>query len=276
MKFGLGAVAAMLAGQPTDWRNLGYWSPARTEPGHGHTEPQYETACAALAGWLAQAGSLRAGAKILDLAAGAGASCRYWLEKHAASSVWAVERDHEAAERLRQGASPERLQVIVGDVMDEAIEQEWRAGSFDAVLCLDAYYHFRGPQRLWQLAATALRPGGTLAFTALLARPGRSLSALHQGLLWAADVHLGGVMTPGVLAEGLAVYGLGDFRSQVGSREVLGGFRRFVRFRARQLSFRQCLQPAWLQAEATAALAGSLLEAEAIDYVAVSAVKQGG
>lgn len=98
------------------------------------------------------------GDTMLEIGPGPGASTD-WL-RHRVRRLVAVERDADAAERLRVRFAGTNVEVVEGD----ASELPWPDGSFDAVGCFTMLHHV--PTRALQQSILAeahrvLRPGGT-------------------------------------------------------------------------------------------------------------------
>lgn len=99
------------------------------------------------------------GGTMLEIGPGPGASTD-WL-RHRVRRLVAIERDADAAERLRARFAGTNVEVVEGD----ASELPWPDGSFDAVGCFTMLHHVPTPALQHAILAEAcrvLRPGGTL------------------------------------------------------------------------------------------------------------------
>jgi SAM-dependent methyltransferase len=115
-------------GSPGSWRNLGLW-PA----------PDYAAACTALARRVGAAAGLGRGQRALSLASGAGDELALWRGEFGVAEAIGTERG--------TGAPP--------------------PGPFEAVVCVDAAYHFSPRAAFLSDAFGRLAPSGRLAFTDL-------------------------------------------------------------------------------------------------------------
>ena len=122
-------------------------------------------------------------------------------------------------------------------------------GRYDAVLAVDAAYHFDSRADFLQAARRALRPGGRVAWTDLvLARRPTSARARSRVRDWAArvDVPPENVVSQPDYPGHVARTGLSQLGVQWLDREVLAGFGRFA---ARQVCSHAWRHPAqgWLK-----------------------------
>lgn len=145
-------------GTPGTWGNLGLW-PA----------PDYAHACAALARLLGHAAGLQPGARVLGVGCGAGDELLLWAQEFGAAQVLGLEPDPALAAAASRFAGPG---VEVRTLPWWALASHTGpAESFDAVVCVDAAYHFSPRPAFLAAAWRALRPGGRLAFTDLVRDP---------------------------------------------------------------------------------------------------------
>jgi SAM-dependent methyltransferase len=199
-------------GRAATWGNLGLW-PA----------PDYASAAEALARRVGMAAGLARGQRVLSLASGAGDELRLWREAFGAAQATGTERD--------SGPVP--------------------AGPFDAVLCVDAAYHFSPRADFLAQAFERLRPGGRLAFTdlTLSGRAGLGLrTAARLCGLSAADL-----LPLAQRSRALRAAGFVDVVAEPLEAEVLDGFVAFVAAQRRRLGA-EATGPAWRRVAVTAAL----------------------
>ncbi len=231
-------------GRPSAWRNLGCWPAA-----------DYAAACTALADRIAGAAGLAAGEHVLSLGCGAGEELLHWVRQFGAAAVVGIEQDAEvahAAHRLcaQAGLGPARITVLAQSGLPLG---GFAPERFDAVVCVDAAYHF-SPRADWLLAAHAsLRPGGRLAYTDLTVGDGTAGAwLLRRAAAWCG---LDGTDLATMEAQGRRLHDIGFEQVQVEALDdgVLGGFARFARHQARLLAT-DTRAVAWQRVARTAAL----------------------
>lgn len=224
-------------GTAADWQNLGLW-PVPEDP-----QPDYAGACRALAMRIGAAARIEPGDRVLSVACGAGEELDLWRSVFGAAEAIGLERDAgNCALAALRGRS-----VIRGD-----LAQSPDAG-FHRVLCVDAAYHISPRSALLRAAHRALLPGGTLAFTDLVAdlRSGAAMRAAARACRIDADELAD---TDTAMAR-ISAAGFTDVRVVRLDDDVLEGFRRFTaaqRYRIGALRW----HPAWLPAAVTALLIG--------------------
>lgn len=236
-----------LGGSEADWGNLGLW------PAGDRSPPDYAGACEALARRVGEAAGLRPGGRVLALGCGAGEELRLWNRAFGVPGGLAIESDAAAA---AAAAGVGGWAVHVGHAVTalEALPAS-ECGRFDAVVCVDAAYHFVPRGRLLVAARRALRPGGRIAFTDLVL--GAATSPWRGAVLRAAG-SLAGV----ALREIVPTSGAVDRLRRAGfdvvtverlDDEVLGGFARHVARQTVRLG-RDARTAAWRRPRWTARL----------------------
>jgi SAM-dependent methyltransferase len=213
---------------PGAWGNLGLW------PGAA----DYAAACRALAQRVGEAAALQPGDRLLSVACGAGEELRLWREHFGVHDPLGIEPDPTLARAARRHA-----RVLQQDALAPL------NGRFDAVVCVDAAYHFTTRQAWLQAMAQRLTPGGRIAFTDLVLERHPS-ALLHRAAAW-CGIHADDLMPVARRRRDLAGAGFIDVRSQVLTDEVLGGFARFVARQSRVIG-RAAWSPAWRRPAATA------------------------
>jgi SAM-dependent methyltransferase len=189
-------------GRAAAWANLGLWPLTKSSAPDALPAPDYATACAALADAVAAAAGPLRGQRVLALGCGSGQELLHWVLQHGAREAVGIDTDTGAAAGL---SLPPQARLLRGSAMDmaaalqcdaagsgattkqQATDQESPA-AFDALLCVDAAYHF-SPRNAWlQQGRKLLRSGGRIAFTDLVldaapAASGQGLRASTRLLL---------------------------------------------------------------------------------------------
>jgi microcystin synthetase protein McyJ len=221
-------------GRPGAWGNLGLWDAATTD---------YFGACQALARTLGHAAGLQAGDRVLAVACGAGEELRLWQQGFGAAEVVGVEADAASARQARQLAPAARVLEGSGSAL---LELGLPTGHFDRVLCVDAAYHLQPRTAFLRAARHLLRPGGTLAYTDLVAERAHPLLRVAARL---CGLQPGTLLPAAAQRQRLQALGYADVKVEHLDDAVLGGFARFVQQRR--------LPPwRWPRVATTAALIG--------------------
>ncbi|KAG8462296.1 hypothetical protein KFE25_012116 [Diacronema lutheri] len=199
------------------WLNLGLW-PALS----------YVRAARALAAHVGRTAGIGAGAAVLDVGCGLGESLRLWLSaKFGAASVVGVNASVGEVRAARELLGEDtRAEVVCAD--GAALPDKLRGGTFDAVVSVDACYHFDTRERFLRGAYDALRPGGRFAAADVVSACGApSLAVRAQRAAFCA---IAGI-PPANVAYGVAGYaqrlrevGFEDVLTEDVSEHVLGGF----------------------------------------------------
>ena len=238
------------------WGNLGLWT-----PGDGYGE-----AAARLARRVGAAAALGPGQRLLDLGCGTGEPWRQWRETFGVAAIVGFEPDPVAA-AFAEGRCDPRDRVHVAPAA--AVARRLPPDSIDAVVAVDAAYHFEHRRALLDALAQVLRPGARAAWTDLVldrgpARPGPVLRALLRG----AGIPPGNLVTETAYAEGLAAAGWRDVHVERLDAEVLDGFARWWSGYRRRHRVRSRL---WLRAELTARMLAANRRTRRLGYLLVSA-----
>jgi SAM-dependent methyltransferase len=132
--------------------NVGYW------PEGTHTQLD---ACRRLVDTLLAAMPCMAG-HVLDVACGNGGTVRYLLDRYSAVRVVGINISPTQTAESRQRASEAMFLRM------DATALGFRASSFDAVLCIEAAFHFRTRLRFFHEAYRVLKPDGYLLLSDML------------------------------------------------------------------------------------------------------------
>lgn len=252
------------------WSNLGDWSEA----------DEYSAACQALACRIGRAANLGPRDTILDIACGHGASLSVWSEVFAVPVVDAIERQTRALASIesdRPAGLRHLWQADVNSILSQKIP--WPTeNQYDAIVVVDAAYHFDGLRPFLEESRTRLRSGGRIAFTTLVLGSNWSHAekwkkSLVFKLAAAALIPQESLVSENDLEDLFRSAGFHAPISENLDREVLGGFSRFVARRRQELPWRERASAGWWKVEATAAAARQLLRTGLLHYVLLKAVK---
>ena len=244
------------------WSNLGYWTEAQS----------YDEAAAALARLVGKAAGLEPGQDVLDLACGYGGSVRLWLDDFLVKSVDAIDIRRDCIESLKRAEIVGLRHAITGEVSD-SLDLQF-SPSYNAIVSVDAAYHFADAWILARLATRYLRSGGRLAYTTLVKADIDALktSAGTRGFMKAASIPEAAVPTSAELTSRLADLGFNKISVEFMTKEVCLGFADFVGLVSDSLTLTQRLTPAWWKIVLTAK-ACRRLEAWGLSYALISCEK---
>jgi microcystin synthetase protein McyJ len=254
-------------GRATGWGNLGDWGDART------CARGYGDACEALAARVGRAARLGRGDEVLEAACGEGEGLRLWLERFGVHRVIGVELHPESAAAARSNlahVTALRWCVETGSATDLSAVED---ASVDAVVCVDAAYHFDARGRFLQEAMRVLRPGGRLALSDLVLEReprGRVAEAILRGVAVGAAIPRANLCAEELYVARLRAAGFVDVALERLDAEVLGGFSSFVRAHRREHLLRS-LRCGWSKVLVTGWGAGLVHRRGWMHYVMVSA-----
>jgi SAM-dependent methyltransferase len=169
----------------TDFINYGYW---------GDGAADQAEACAHLVDRLAD--GLPGEGRLLDVACGKGATVRHLLAQGMADEIIGINISERQLQRARRNA-PEAEFILM-----DATSLDFPEASFDAVICVEAAFHFQTRERFLYEAYSVMAPEGRLAISdVLFADPA------EFGLTWTDPNH---VDSPEAYAELLGEVGFVD------------------------------------------------------------------
>jgi SAM-dependent methyltransferase len=149
--------------------HLGYWE--STQPGPKRVEPdEFPKAQARLDALVLGMSGVREGEAVLDAGCGFGGTVQRIDAAHRNMRLTGINVDRRQLEICRelQSARGNRLNWAQAD----ACCLPFVDGSFDAVLCIEAMFHFRSRARFFTEAARVLRPGGSCTGSDIVVSPG--------------------------------------------------------------------------------------------------------
>jgi MPBQ/MSBQ methyltransferase len=119
---------------------------------------------------------------ILDVACGKGATTRYLTKYYAPENITGINISQKQLQRAEANAP--RCHFLLMSATDMNFDDE----SFDAVLCVEAAFHFDTRLRFLTEARRVLHPGGYLVLSDILFHRGAERSSLMlSGQNWIAD-----------------------------------------------------------------------------------------
>ncbi|HYT91442.1 MAG TPA: methyltransferase domain-containing protein [Gemmataceae bacterium] len=140
----------------------GCWADPRAADG---TVADFAAAAERLALWVARAANVAAGQRVLDVGCGFGGTLAALAERCRGLTLCGLNIDRRQLHRARQLLPPDTA-LVAGD----ACRLPFADASFDAVLCVEAIFHFPERQRFFQEARRVLRPRGWLALSDFVPR----------------------------------------------------------------------------------------------------------
>lgn len=233
---------------PSAWGNLGLWAPGRP----------YADACAALAQAVGEAARLSPGDHVLSLGCGAGEELLHWINRFGADAVVGIEADpdavrqaHALAQRSGHGT---RITVLGQSALPH--QTAFTPEAFDAVVAVDAAYHFSPRAAFLQSVRASLAPGGRLAFTDLSLPPNAAAARVLRLAARLCGLDGSQLATLAEQRARLQALGFVDVQVQLQDTAVLGGFATFAAEQRQRLGAR-AQGPGWRRVAATARLIGA-------------------
>lgn len=137
---------------------------------------------------ILNAGNVKSGADVLDVACGTGVLFPDYLKRNV-GSLTGIDISPEMAKLAREKFP--QVQVICGDVEEAQFDQK-----FDCIMVYNAFPHFSNPERLIRVLASFLKPGGTLTVAHGMSRA--QIDHHHEGTASSVSV---GLLHEDALAE---------------------------------------------------------------------------
>jgi MPBQ/MSBQ methyltransferase len=139
----------------SDFFNFGYWRPETTDP---------QQACEDLLATMLAFVPGRP-ARMLDVACGLGATTGYIAARFPSANVVGV---NVSAKQL---GTATRKRPMCGFAQMDAVALAFPDASFDAVVCVEAAFHFDTRERFLREAYRVLKPAGCLVLSDVLVKP---------------------------------------------------------------------------------------------------------
>jgi ubiquinone/menaquinone biosynthesis C-methylase UbiE len=239
----------------SDFYNFGYWDQDTRTLGEASTN-LVRTLLARLP---------TEGSHLLDIACGLGASTRLVLQQGGYAEVTAVNISEVQLQRARSNA------VAANLARADAVNLPFADASFDALLCVEAAFHFDSREAFFGEALRVLKPHGWLALSDILLMPGTRADATWH---FPAVNYLSGVDSYG---ERMAALGFERVRVEDATSRTWGRCRVYTREwphqerRAGRLSL-----PEYLIAQVTMRYLRRYWDRLVRHYVIAAAMKPGG
>jgi SAM-dependent methyltransferase len=145
--------------------NFGYWSPSTAIGEHG------DRLVDRLLDMLPRpvATALAGGGKVLDIACGQGGTTKRLRVRFPAAKLVAINLFED------QLAAARRLVPDCTFVQMDATDLEFPNDKFDAVICIEAAFHFETREDFFKESLRVLKPGGYLLLSDILMKPGAEI-----------------------------------------------------------------------------------------------------
>jgi cyclopropane fatty-acyl-phospholipid synthase-like methyltransferase len=245
---------------PAPWTNFGDWS--RTTA--------YSQAARDLALDAGHAANLQPHSRVLDLACGLGASVELWASHFGVKAIDAVEVQKACTDFIRARDLPALEELHAGRFETFALP----ANRYDAIISVDAAYHFVVPEPFLRQVARGLRPGGWLVFHALTTTKEPVPHCGIQRLLQAAEIHPEHLIRRSEWERLLRQDPWREGSVQSLREPVWRGFAEFVRRRGPELERTRRLSAGWARIWLARHLCRFLLWEGSVDYVRVAVQKR--
>lgn len=250
--------------------NLGYWVSA---------PKRLDEAGDDMARLVADAAGLGPDMDVLDVGFGFADQDILWTKEYCPSSIHGLNCSGVQVARARERIAALGLQGRILLREGEATVLPYPDQSFDAVLALEAAFHFRTRGVFLREAHRVLRPGGRLVMTDLCAAAGPIEWPAHmQGWVgrsfWQIPVE--NMYDSREYSRELGAAGFDERRVASIWQDVYPKFIEFARLRLRDADLRQRMNPVFLTFLSISVNARMRIRPSLMDYVLVQARKRSG
>jgi cyclopropane fatty-acyl-phospholipid synthase-like methyltransferase len=215
--------------------------------------------------------------RILELACGYGASIEFWTKQFGVFSVDVIDIRPKCLSAIKDLNPPGLGLCLTGSADDLELflkpKGPLQLQNYDAVVCVDAAYHFSQLPAVFAAASKLLKPDGRLVWTNFLDIHGQRPGFLRRKLLNMAGIPPHAILTQKELSNQLTEQNLSLETLVALNSEVLGGFAKHVERRRHEVHIGAKLSPAWWKISATGLAGAQLCKSGFLEYSLIGAVK---
>lgn len=279
------------SGLASEWSNLGDWTGT----------DDYEKACQQLAIRVGSAADLSTKNQILDIACGNGASLRLWSKFFNVRFIDGIEVQKSCVERIRRAQLVAVQQIIHADaehllaqntshrakIKKSFLENPYKISdgigrdvlsSYDAIVCVDAAYHFKQTLAFLKHCSTHLNPNGCLSMTHLMIRSierngwkNYLVQLQFRVALFMARISRKSLLTAEAWRQNLNELGFQVVTIDNLDQEVLKGFSDYVAELKKQVSLSRRWHPSWWKIWGTGIFCRFVYQNSLLSYALISA-----
>lgn len=143
--------------------NYGYWS---------RSDLSLAQASEAMATLVAAAAGVGPNDTVLDVGCGYGACAVVYAERFAPARITGIDITPTRIEHGRQYIAQRGFAPVIDLQLGDATRMAFEDASFDKLIAVECAFHFDTRRDFFAQAARVLRPGGVLALTDLIPKPG--------------------------------------------------------------------------------------------------------